>query len=265
MKSVPFFQVDAFADTPFQGNPAAICLLKEALDTHTMLSIAQENNLSETAFVIPVSDGFQLRWFTPQVEVELCGHATLATAHILWQKNLLAAQEPARFHTKSGLLTVVKEGDWMTMDFPKRPIQTKEAPESLLKALGVRPIASSYSVDRYLLEVATEEEVIQARPDMSLLKQEEMVVLTSLSKAPYDFISRSFAPSHGVDEDPVTGSSHSSLVPYYAEKLHKKHLHAYQASARGGELKVSLQGARVLITGKAVTIIEGTLYIEQAN
>ncbi len=260
MKKTKFFQVDAFASRPFKGNPAAVCLLNEEISAEQMQWIAAENNLAETAFVSPAEDGFNLRWFTPTVEIDLCGHATLATSHILWQENILSEEETARFHTRSGLLTASKKGEWVELDFPASVIKAAELPEGIRTGLDIHPVNVVFAKDRYLIELATPEEVASLVPDFSALKEYDALIVTSPGaiSSPYDFVSRTFAPSHGIDEDSVTGSSHCALVPYYSAKLGKKQFFAYQASARGGELKLELAGDRVLIAGQAVTVISGT-------
>lgn len=261
MNKIPLFQVDAFTHQPFKGNPAAICLLDQPLDAAVMQDIAAENNVSETAFIVKQENGFGLKWFSPTVEIMLCGHATLASAHILWQEGWLAANETARFHTRSGLLTAVKKGDWIELNFPASPHSSISLPEAVRAALQVTPVNCVFAKDRYIVELATPEEVIQAKPDFTVLKEYDLIVLTSLAgkDTQYDFISRTFVPSHGVNEDPVTGSSHCGLAPYYATKLGKTEFHAYQASQRGGELKLKLAGDRVLIAGQAVSMINGFL------
>ena len=229
-----------------------------------MQQIAMENNLAETAYVLETNDGYNLRWFTPSTEIRLCGHGTLATAHILWEKGLLDNQKTARFFTKSGLLTVIKKGDFIQMSFPAFSYEAYEVPGELLQALNIVPVATFRAQDeRLVIEVADENIVRSLSPDFTILKKHESVVVTSKAAAgsPYDFISRSFASAHGVDEDPVTGSSHCVLVPYWADKLGKKTFSAYQASARGGELKLELAGDKVLIEGKAVTVIEGVFTV----
>lgn len=261
MKDIRFFQVDAFTSTPFRGNPAAICLLDDELSVDLMQSIAAENNLAETAFVLRRGEGFNLRWFTPTVEIDLCGHATLATAHILWEQKMLNGTEKARFFTRSGELSATRSGAWIELDFPTVQPHPAKLPAPLQEALGVDPIRVAYAKDRYLIELATEQEVRALVPDFGKLREMDISVVTSLAAdpLPFNFISRTFASSHGIDEDPVTGSSHCSLVPYYAEKLNKHEFTAYQASPRGGELRLKLNHDRVLISGQAVTIIEGTM------
>ncbi|MEO5996304.1 MAG: PhzF family phenazine biosynthesis protein [Chitinophagaceae bacterium] len=262
MKHISFYQVDAFTDTPFKGNPAAICLLEVVIPDDLMQKIAFENNLAETAFVLQTEDGFTLRWFTPTVEIKLCGHATLASAHILWEKGILPESTSARFFTESGLLTVTKKSEWIQLNFPRFSLSKVDVPKEIIDALGSNPINAVYSSDgRFILELANEKEVLSLKPDFSVLKNYETVVATSQSEpsSAYDFISRSFVPAHGVDEDPVTGSSHCALAPYWSEKLGKQNLFAYQASSRGGALNLLVEDDRVLIEGKAVTIIEGVL------
>jgi PhzF family phenazine biosynthesis protein len=252
--------VDAFTDRPFAGNPAAVCLLSSPRDDAWMQAVAREMNLSETAFLLPVQDGFSLRWFTPLVEVDLCGHATLASAHVLWETCALKADEQARFHTRSGLLTAQRQGGWIELDFPSDPVQPVTSPPELLKALGVTP-AFVGKGRYYLVEVESEEAVRRLAPDFALLaKVARGVAVTSRSSSPeYDFASRFFAPSVGINEDPVTGSVHCSLGPYWSAKLKKRELTAYQASSRGGVLRLRVGGPRVYIGGQAVTVLRGEL------
>ena len=259
MKRIPLFQVDAFANAAFKGNPAAVCLLEEELSEKTMQAIAAENNLSETAFLLKREDGYDLRWFTPTVEVKLCGHATLASAHILWQQGMLDHTETARFHTRSGLLTAVQNDEWIELDFPASFEEERDLPRGAVDALGVSPVNAVFSETRFIVELASAEEVEQCNPDFSALKNFDMMVVTSKGapSSKYDFISRTFGPSYGIDEDPVTGSSHCCLTPYWAKRLAKSEMFAYQASERGGEVKVKLAGERVLFSGQAVTVIEG--------
>lgn len=265
MQPIPLYQVDAFSAQPFSGNPAAVCLLETPRDAAWMRSVAREMNLSETAFLHPddEDDGWQLRWFTPAVEVDLCGHATLASAHILWETNRLPTNGMARFHTRSGLLTARRDGVWIELNFPATPPEPDKAPEGLLDALGIE---SAVEVGRskfdYLVEMDSEEELRALQPDHSRLRQipaRGVSVTARSSGDPFDFVSRFFAPGSGIDEDPVTGSAHCCLGPYWARKLGKKALHAYQASARGGEVRVVMDGERVLLSGQAVTILRGEL------
>lgn len=257
------FQVDAFTDRAFAGNPAAVCFCPETPAEGWMQQVAREMNLSETAFLLPRSDGWGLRWFTPAVEVALCGHATLASAHVLWETARLAADQPARFHTSSGLLTAERRGSWIEMDFPATPVtEVASPPPDLSKALGVAPRFVGKSRFDYLLEVASPAEVTGARPDFAMLAalQVRGVMLTARADGkPYDFISRFFAPGSGVAEDPVTGSAHCSLGPFWGERLGKEELLAFQASARGGTVRVRLAGDRVTLIGQAVTVLQGSL------
>ncbi len=263
------FQVDAFTDTPFAGNPAAVCLLETARDDEWMRQLAQEMNLSETAFLLPQNDGFSLRWFTPTTEVALCGHATLASAHVLWETGILAADEVARFYTKSGVLTAV--GDprshippIIELNFPAQSQTPAEAPPELLAALGVTPVYVGQCGNKYLIEVANETMVRQLQPDFAALRQMpgRGVAVTSTASSPeYDFISRYFAPWVGIDEDPVTGSIHCCLGPFWGARLGKEALTAYQASSRGGVLRIRLDGERVRLGGTAVTVFRGALVV----
>lgn len=255
-------QVDAFTARPFAGNPAAVCVLPEPASEAWMQQVASEMNLSETAFLRRTEDGFSLRWFTPAIEVDLCGHATLASAHVLWEEGILAPDEPARFHTRSGLLTATRDGDWINLDFPATPAAPADAPADLVEALGAQPIWTGKSIFDYLVEVDSEATLRALSPDMGRLARLPVrgVIVTSRSATPeYDFVSRFFAPTAGVNEDPVTGSAHSALAPYWATRLGKRELTAYQASARGGVLRVRLDGERVVISGQAVTTLRGEL------
>jgi PhzF family phenazine biosynthesis protein len=257
------FQVDAFTDKPFAGNPAGICVLPELRSERWMQDVAREMNLSETAFLLKQEDGFQLRWFTPAAEVDLCGHATLASAHILWETDYLQPQEQARFHTRSGLLTAERlDGNWIELDFPAKPEQATDAPPHLLEALGIHAQYVGVNVFDYLVEVDTEETLRNMQPDITLLAQVPVrgVIVTSRASTPdYDFVSRFFAPRVGVNEDPVTGSAHCCLTPYWSKRLGKNELLAYQASARGGVLRVRISSDRVKIGGQAVTTLRGEL------
>lgn len=255
------FQVDAFTDKPFCGNPAAVCILSKPADEHWMQQLAQEMNLSETAFIHPYKDGYKLRWFTPTVEVDLCGHATLAAAHILWEANYLSPNEIARFHTKSGLLTARKNREqWIELDFPSLPVEKTDLPETVLTALPVTPLFTGTNQMDYLIEVASEGEVMSLKPNFRLLAEVPIrgVMVTSRSEDnAYDFISRFFAPASGVNEDPVTGSAHCALTPYWGAKLEKEKMTAFQASYRGGILKVRMNDDRVIMAGKAITVLKG--------
>ena len=255
-------QVDAFTSTPYAGNPAAVCVLPMARDERWMRDVAREMNLSETAFLLAEDDGYRLRWFTPAVEVALCGHATLASAHVLWQDGHLATGAPARFHTKSGLLTAEQRGDWIELDFPATHAAPSPLPPGLAEALGVTPRWSGRSKFDYLLEVESEATVRALAPDFTSLKRVEArgVMVTSRAATPgYDFVSRFFAPRVGVDEDPVTGSAHCALTPFWSERLQQSEMTAFQASRRGGVLRVRLAGDRVGLGGQAVTVLRGEL------
>lgn len=260
--SQTIYQVDAFTDQPFKGNPAGVCILRGPAEEAWMKDVAREMNLSETAFLYPQEDGYHLRWFTPAAEVALCGHATLASAHTLWETGSLPPGKQARFHTLSGLLTAEKKGEWIEMDFPARPeVQAEPLPE-LASALGLTPVYVGKNVYDYLVEAESEAVVRSLRPDFTRLEALPVrgVIVTSRSETPgYDFISRFFAPAVGVNEDPVTGSAHCCLGPYWQQKLGKDDLLAYQASARGGVVRVSVRGDRVLLGGQAVTVLRGEL------
>lgn len=254
--------VDAFTAAPFSGNPAAVCVLPGPREERWMAQVAREMNLSETAFLYPDADGYQLRWFTPAVEVDLCGHATLASAHVLWEGGTLAPGATARFHTKSGLLTAVRKKDWIELDFPATPAEAAAPPASLMEALGVKAKFVARSRFDYVVEVATEQAVRTMSPDLALLASVPVrgVIVTAVATTPgFDFVSRFFAPASGVAEDPVTGSAHACLGPYWEGRLGKTDFLAYQASQRGGVIKVSVQGDRVLLGGQAVTVLRGEL------
>ena len=256
-------QIDAFTDQPFRGNPAAVCLLDRERDPEWMQNVAAEMNLSETAFLLPRNDGWSLRWLTPTVEVDLCGHATLASAHALWEEQILGPAETARFHTRSGLLTAQRTDGWIELDFPATPEQPAEAPPRLLESLGTRaPKYVGRNKFDYIVELASEEEVRAVQPDHAALRQlpvRGVIVTSRSSNAAHDFVSRFFAPGSGVDEDPVTGSAHCCLAPFWAQRLKKNEFVAYQASRRGGLLRVRLDGDRVKLGGRAVTVLRGEL------
>jgi len=259
---VPIFQVDAFTGRPFAGNPAAVCILPEPRDAVWMQNVAREMNLSETAFLLQEADGFNLRWFTPTVEVDLCGHATLASAHVLWEAGYLKPDEQARFFTRSGLLRGDRQGDWIELDFPAEPEQPTPAPGEIAKALGVTPQYVGKNRFDYLVHVDSEHTVRSLRPDFGALKQipARGFIVTSIAVSPgYDFVSRFFAPAAGIDEDPVTGSAHCCLGPFWSARLGKDEFVAYQASARGGILRVRLTRQRVFLGGQAVTVLRGKL------
>ncbi len=255
-------QVDAFTHEPFRGNPAAVCVMSAPRDETWMQAVAQEMNLAETAFLHPEVEGYRLRWFTPNAEVDLCGHATLASAHVLWSEGHLAPAQTARFITRSGWLSAQKKGEWIELDFPSEPASPCAAPSGLLEALHVAPRYVGKNRMDYLVEVESEEIVRGLQPDFRMLAQIAMrgVIVTSrAAAAPYDFVSRFFAPALGVDEDPVTGSAHCCLAPYWAALFHKKEMLGYQASARGGVVRVRLSEPRVYLGGQAVTVLRGEL------
>ncbi len=261
--TVPIYQVDAFTDCPFAGNPAAVCLLAEPRDAAWMQRVAAEMNLSETAFLAQTSNGYHLRWFTPTIEVELCGHATLASAHGLWSEAHLLPEREARFQTRSGLLSARHQGEWIEMNFPSITTEPCEAPPELLEALGVPAVTCAQGGGNYLLEVEHERALLQIQPDFPALRELGLgVIVTSRSDRPtFSFVSRYFAPAYGVDEDPVTGSSHCALGPYWHKRLKKKRFTAFQASARGGVVRVRVEGDRTFLAGRAVTVIRGELTV----
>ena len=228
-----------------------------------MQQVAAEMNLAETAFLLPSDDGFSLRWFTPSVEVNLCGHATLASAHALWSENVLASNETARFHTRSGLLTAQRDGDLIELDFPATPAEADTAPAGLLESLGIaNPLFLGRNKFDYLIEVGSEDELRALSPDhptLRKIKVRGVIVTTRGANGKYDFVSRFFAPGSGIDEDSVTGSAHCALTPYWSSKLGKNDFLAYQASQRGGELRLRLIGDRVKLAGHAVTVLRGEL------
>lgn len=260
------YQVDAFTDTPFRGNPAGVCLLDGPREAAWMLALAREMNLSETAFLLPEGDVYRLRWFTPKVEVSLCGHATLASAHILWEQGFLPAREPARFETLSGRLTASHLTDgWISLDFPARMPVIQGAPAGLLAALGISEEHVRYMgkyKDNTLVELDREQLVRSLTPDFDRLVQVETraVSVTAQADDPQlDFVSRFFAPRMGINEDPVTGSAHTALTPYWSALSGKTELLAEQVSERGGRLRVRALGERVAIEGQAVTIFSARL------
>ncbi|NLY31580.1 MAG: PhzF family phenazine biosynthesis protein [Firmicutes bacterium] len=259
----PIFQVDAFTDKPFAGNPAAVCLLLNGeKSSWWMQQVAMEMNLSETAFLVPQADGWKLRWFTPTVEVDLCGHATLASAHVLFSQGLAQAREAIRFYTASGVLTARLREDWLELDFPAEPAWAEEINPEIIGALGVKPLFTGRNRIDYLVEVASEEEVLALKPDMARLRElteRGVMVTATTSRKGYDFVSRFFAPGAGIDEDPVTGSAHCCLGPYWQPKLNKQQFLAWQASSRGGTVKVCLQEDRVILGGQAVMVFQGEL------
>jgi len=250
------FQVDAFATRPFEGNPAAVCPLDQWLPDHLLQAIAEENNLSETAFFVPVSNGFDLRWFTPVAEVDFCGHATLASAHVLFDA-LGHAQRTVLFNTRSGAMAVERDGDLYVMNFPAQPPQPCAAPAALIDGLRVRPL-EVLAADDYLAIVESEVQLRSLIPDYSKLRELDLrgVVVTAPGED-IDFVSRFFAPKYGIDEDPVTGSAHCELTPYWSQRLGKSVLRARQISRRGGDVLCEMAGERVVLKGGAVTFMEG--------
>ncbi|HUA21248.1 MAG TPA: PhzF family phenazine biosynthesis protein [Bryobacteraceae bacterium] len=257
---IPVYQVDAFASRVFAGNPAAICPLEEWLPDEQMQAIAAENNLAETAFFVRNGHGYKLRWFTPAVEVDLCGHATLASAFVILN-DLTPGERSVSFETKSGTLTVTRDGDLYSMDFPSRPPGPCTPYAGLLEALGGKPEAVLAARD-YFVVYASEEELRALRPNMvALMGIDRFAVIATAPGREADFVSRFFAPAKGVPEDPVTGSAHCSLIPYWSQRLGKTRLHAYQVSPRGGELWCEDRGERVSMSGKAARFLEGTIFL----
>ena len=262
MKTQELYQVDAFASELFTGNPAGVCILESWLSEETMQAIAAENNLAETAFAVPSKDGYAIRWFTPETEVDLCGHATLATAHVLFD-TLEASSNSIRFQSRErGMLEVTKSDDWLVLDFPTDSIAEVEMPQDLAKAVGGAPKSCWKGLTDYMLVYDTEEEIRALSPNYHLLDKIPVrgVIATSPGRD-HDFISRFFAPNCGVPEDPVTGSAHTTLTPYWSNILGRTRLSAAQLSPRGGILKCELQGDRVKIAGKAVTYMKAELYL----
>ena len=261
---VPILHVDAFTAEPFTGNPAAVCLLPSPRDAEWMQRVAAEMNLSETAFLIRRGDAFDLRWFTPATEVDLCGHATLASAHALWELGELPRGGRAEFHTKSGRLTATQEDGWIELDFPATPPSPAEPPEGLTEAIGARPSFVGRSRFDFLLEVSDEQTVRGLRPDLvrlATLPVRGVIVTSRASTDEYDFVSRFFAPAAGVDEDPVTGSAHCCLAPYWHGRLGRTTFVARQVSPRGGTMRLTLEGDRVKMRGQAVTVLRGELRV----
>jgi PhzF family phenazine biosynthesis protein len=261
---LPLYQVDAFTDKPFDGNPAAVCLLEGPRHAAWMQQVGMEMNLSETAFIYPENDGYRLRWFTPNVEVDLCGHATLASAHVLWESGLLQPGQQAQFHTRSGLLTADRHADGIELNFPATPVEPAPPPTGLAEALGVSPNFVGKSRFDYLIAVDSEATVRRLAPDFAALGKLPVrgVIVTAEATMPeFDFVSRFFAPACGIPEDPATGSSHCCLAPFWRERLGKDTMRGYQASARGGILGVRVVGERVCLRGQAVTVLRGELFV----
>jgi PhzF family phenazine biosynthesis protein len=264
--TVRFTQVDAFTGEPFAGNPAAVVVLPAWPPEAWMQAVAAEMNLSETAFLVRQGGGFGLRWFTPAVEVALCGHATLASARVLWDEGHAPAGELLVFHTKSGALTAAPSGDWIELDFPATPPEEAVAPEGLVEALGVAPSWVGRSRFDYVVVVDGEGEVRAAAPDNSALRRvKARGVMLTAAAAPgtgFDFVSRFFAPGSGIDEDPVTGSAHCCLAPFWAGRLGREEMVGFQASRRGGVVRVRVVGDRVRLGGRTAVVARGELLID---
>jgi PhzF family phenazine biosynthesis protein len=259
---LPLFHVDAFTDRPFAGNPAAVCLLPSWKDEQWLQAVAREMNLSETAFLVKQTDYFDLRWFTPTVEVDLCGHATLAPAHVLWQLGLAKPGEEIRFSTKSGILKAALRGQDIELDFPLKPEEPAQAPPGLVDALGVSPRYVGKNQFDYIVEVESEAVLRSMAPDFKRPATVSVrgIIVTSRSLDPrFDFVSRFFAPGAGIDEDPVTGSAHCCLGDFWRKRLGKNEFLAYQASARGGVVKVRVTNDRAFLSGRAVIVAKGEL------
>jgi PhzF family phenazine biosynthesis protein len=259
---IDIVQVDAFTNRPYTGNPAAVCILSEPPASWWLQDVAREMNLSETAFLIKHEEGYDLRWFTPNKEVDLCGHATLASAHVLWEDGHVPGDAEIRFHTKSGELTARRDGDWIELDFPADPAIEAPAPEVLAAALGVAPLWVGRGRSDYLVEIASEKTLRTLRPDFGLLATIETRAIIVTSEAisdSVDFVSRCVAPRVGIAEDPVTGSAHCTLASYWSGKTGRADMTGYQVSDRAGTVRVKLRGDRVLLAGQAVTVLKGTL------
>ena len=261
--AVQIYQVDAFTNKAFSGNPAGVCILPSPADEQWMQNIAAEMNLAETAFLHPEKGGYRLRWFTPTTEEELCGHATLASAHILWQKGILKNGQEAHFYTRSGLLAAKRAGNWIVLDFPAEPPKPVSPPVELTNCLpGLDFLYVGRNRLDYLVELEDESILRSFNPKFHLmvkLPRRGLIITCKSTTSPYDFISRFFAPHDGIDEDPVTGSAHCCLGPYWSERLGKLEMMAYQASRRGGELRVEVRGERVILWGQAVTVLQGEI------
>ncbi len=260
--TLPLFHVDAFADKPFSGNPAAVCILPVWKEDHWLQAVGSEMNLSETAFLVKNADGFDLRWFTPKAEVDLCGHATLASAHVLWKHGLANSTEAIRFSTKSGLLKAVPTEDAIELDFPLEPDEPTAPPANLLSALGVSARYVGRNRLDYIVEVESERVLRQVAPDFKALETilcRGVIVTSSSANPQFDFVSRAFFPRLGVDEDPVCGSAHCCLGPFWQRRMGKNCFVAYQASARGGVVTVRVAKDRAFLGGKAVIVAKGEL------
>src|SRR4051794_22371890 len=262
MASYTMYQVDAFTNKLFGGNPAAVIPLQSWLDDMLMQQIAAENNLAETVFFVPKGDGFHIRWFTPELEIDLCGHATLASAFILYEY-LGYSKEQLLFYSKSGELVITRDEDKFQLNFPSRmPVSVSDYPEQLLNGLGVKEPLGVYKSRDYVVELATEHDVLSVNIDVSLLNQIDVIgIIVTAPGKDCDFVSRFFAPNCGIPEDPVTGSAHSSLIPFWAERLGKHQLHARQLSKRGGELWCKNLGDRVTMSGNCVFYLKGEINV----
>ncbi len=259
---IKLFQVDAFTSEVFGGNPAAVCLLDRWLDDSILQKIAAENNLAETAFVVQAGEGYNIRWFTPTIEVDLCGHATLATAQVLFHHLKVGGDAIAFTSDRSGPLMVYKNDDWLTLDFPVDTYHQTDAPPLLEEAMGGEPQEAYRGKTDYLLIYPSQEQILNLKPDMALLRRSPgRGVIVSAPGEDVDFVSRFFAPQSGIDEDPVTGSAHTTLTPYWSERLNKKELTAKQLSSRGGFLRCSDRGERIRISGQAVTYLVGEIEV----
>jgi PhzF family phenazine biosynthesis protein len=258
---LPIYQIDAFAERPFEGNPAAVCPLENWLPDDLLQSIAEENNLAETAFYVGRDGGYELRWFTPTKEVELCGHATLAAAHVLFESDE-SAKSRVTFKSRSGPLHVLREGDLLTLDFPAQPAVRCEVPSHLADGLGTMPQECYRAMD-YMAVFESEDVIRSLAPDFRRLQSLDLrgVIVTSAGKTS-DFVSRFFAPNYGIDEDPVTGSAYCTLAPYWEERLGKSIMTAQQLSKRTGKLRCRVEGGRVFISGRTVCYLQGTIQIE---
>jgi PhzF family phenazine biosynthesis protein len=268
LMTIPLWQIDAFCSEPFSGNPAAVCILDKPREDSWLQAVAAEMNLSETAFLQKRSNDdantYDLRWFTPVAEVDLCGHATLASAHTLWENHDFDSQTALRFHTKSGWLTATRQSQSIQLDFPADFVQPTIAPQGLAESLNAELRSVSEGKFDYLIELDSADTVCALEPDfqgLRALKKRGFIVTATSDSAEFDVVSRYFAPAVGIDEDPVTGSAHCTLGPFWSERLGKNELMAYQASKRGGKLKVSVENERVYLTGQAVTIFKGALYV----
>jgi PhzF family phenazine biosynthesis protein len=262
MKKIPIYQVDAFTSTLFEGNPAAVCVLDEWPDDTLMQSISAENNLSETAFVVKSGADFGIRWFTPQVEVDLCGHATLASAYVVFNE-LDYPENEIRFHSKyKGILGVYRQGDQIILDFPAEQVTPADPVEAIEKGIGIKPLGIYEGDTKVIAEVEKEEDVVNLRLDFSEIAKLDKGLIVTAPGNQVDFVSRFFVPQYGINEDPVTGSAHTLLTPFWSQKLNKKELTARQLSTRGGELHCSDEGSRVRIGGTARMYLKGDIFVD---